>query len=114
MGGESSDGFCCECHSAQPAELSQRAAQLVEHLSGTWAVYVSVFWHLVWDESWLAINPPPQIVKAGHPVSCSSLCMLCVVCLVSIVWWLGEVLGSFHFASWLVCYTHFSMCMYFA
>ena len=28
----------------------------------------------------------PPVLKAGHPVSSSSLCMLCVVCLVCIVW----------------------------
>ena len=35
-------------------------------------------------ESWHAIKdlqPTAPVLKAGHPVSCSTRCMLCVVCL---------------------------------
>ena len=61
--------------------------------------------HWVWGESWLAIfNPNAPVLKAGHPVSCSSLCMLCVVYLVCSL--LFGLLVSFNCLLWLVCYTH--------
>ena len=34
------------------------------------------FW--LFRESWLAIQPTAPVLKAGHPVSCSSLC-ICVL-----------------------------------
>ena len=58
--------------------------------------------------------PTAPVLKAGRPVSCSSLCMLGVVCLVCIVW-LVEVrfLGFFlSITFWLVCYIFFHVCMY--
>ena len=54
--------------------------------SKPWAVYVSglfEFGHWVCGESWLAIKdlqPTAPVLKAGHPMSCSTLCVLCVVC----------------------------------
>ena len=47
------------------------------------------FGHWVCRESRLAIKdlqPTTSVLKAGHLVSCSSLCVLCVVCLVCTVW----------------------------
>ena len=51
--------------------------------------YVSLDTGCMCVESWLAIKdlqPTAPVLKAGHPLSCSSLCMLCVVCLGCIVW----------------------------
>ena len=52
-------------------------------------------------ESWLAIKdlqPTTPVLKVGHPVSCSSLCVLCVVCHVCIVWFVEvRFLGFFLF-----------------
>ena len=65
---------------------------LLEYFSRPWAVYsvmIREFGHWTCGESWLAIKdlqPTAPVLKAGHPVSCSSLCVLCVVCLVCIVW----------------------------
>ena len=53
------------------------------------------------------LQPTTSVLKAGHLVSCSSLCMLCVVCHVCVAWFVEvKVLGFFSFlsiASWLVC-----------
>ena len=60
---------------------------LLEYFSRPWAVYFVMlceFGHWVCGDIWLAIKdlqPTAPVLKAGHLVSCSSLCMLCVVCL---------------------------------
>ena len=50
--------------------------------SKPWAVYFSGFGHWVCGESGLAIKdlqPTAPVLKAGHPVSCSTLCVMCCV-----------------------------------
>ena len=70
---------------------------------------------------WLAINdlqPTAPVLKAGHPVSCSSLCVYVVCCihLVCIVWFLEvRFLGFFIFFLLLLSkcaiYTHVFRCI---
>ena len=57
------------------------------------------------------LPPTTPVLKAGHLVSCSSLCMLWVVCLVCIVW-LGFWVSFYRFLA-SVLYTCFSMCIFF-
>ena len=72
--------------------------------SKPWAVYVGglfQFGHWGCGESWLAIKdfqPTTPVLKAGHLVSCSTLCVLCVVgCMLWRNVWIVEVrfLGFF-------------------
>ena len=72
----------------------------------------------MYGENWLAIKDlqyATLVLKTGHLVSCSSLCMLYVVRLVCTVWFVGvRFLGSFLFfllLLGLVCYT-FDVCTY--
>ena len=84
------------------------------YLCKPWAVYVGIlceFVHWVCGESIKSLLTTAPVLKAGHPVSCSSLCILCVVCRVKL--WFGLLRLWFWSylcnASWLACYTHFSM-----
>ena len=72
------------------------------------------FGHWVCRESRLAINdlqPTTSVLKAGHLVSCSSLCVLCVVCLVCVVWFVEvRFLGLFLFIfCWCAIHMFFFM-----
>ena len=79
-----------------PVYIFQALGGLCHHF-----VMLCEFEYWVCGESWHAIKdlqPTAPVLKAGHLVSCSSLCMLCVVCLVCIVWFVEvRFLGLFLF-----------------